>query len=98
MIRERPLLAYPLTYPEASDRFYGYTKKRIAAWYPTAIEQGTKELITGLTRTATALLALRAHQYVGTKSASIRLYREYIADEWTEYLETLYRKWYTRTM
>jgi len=49
-------------------------------------------LITGVTRTATALLALRAQQYVGTKSARIRLYREHIADEWAEYLETLYRK------
>ncbi len=92
VIRERLVLAYPLTYPHAGDRFYGYTKKRIAAWYPAGIEQGTKELITGVTRTATALLALRAQQYVGTKSASIRLYRDYIADEWTEYLETLYRK------
>jgi hypothetical protein len=92
VIRERQVLAYPLSYPDASDRFYGYTKKRIAAWYPAAMEQGTKELITGITRTATALLALRAHQYVGSKSASIRLYREHIADEWTEYLETVYHK------
>jgi hypothetical protein len=92
VLRERPALAYPLSYPDATDRFYGYTKKRIAAWYPAAIEQGTKELIAGVTRTATALLAVRAGQYVGTKRASIRLYREYIADAWAEYLETLYQK------
>jgi hypothetical protein len=92
IIRERLVLTYPLAYPDASDPFYGYTKTRIAAWYPAGDEQGTKELITGVTRTATALLALRAHQYVGTKGASIRLYREYIPDEWAEYLETLYRK------
>jgi hypothetical protein len=92
VIRDRLVLAYPLTYPDASEPFYGYVKKRIADWYPAAIEQGTKELITGVTRTATALLAMRAHQYIGTKSASIRLYRKYIADEWTEYLEMLYRK------
>jgi hypothetical protein len=92
VIRERLVLVYPLTYPDASAPFYGYTKKRIEAWYPTAIEQGTKELITGVTRTATALLALRTQQYVGTKGASIRLYREHIANEWAEYLETLYRK------
>jgi len=81
VIREWPVLVYPLSYPDANDPFYGYTKKRIASWYPAAIEQGTKELITGVMRTATALLALRAQQYVGTKSASIRLYREHIADE-----------------
>ena len=92
VLREQPVLHYPLGYPDPTDPFYGYTKKRIAAWYPAAVEQGTKELITGITRTATALLALQAQEYVGAKSASIRQYRESIGDEWTEYLETLYRK------
>lgn len=92
VIREQRVLAYPLIYPDATDSFYGYTKKRIAAWYPATVEQGTKELISGVTRTATALLALCAQQYVGTKNASIQLYRDYIGDEWSEYLETLYRK------
>jgi hypothetical protein len=92
VIREREVLAYPLTYPDAADPFYGYTRKRIESWYPAGVKYGTKELITGVTRTATALLALCANQYVGTKGASIRLYREHIGDEWAEYLETLYRK------
>src|SRR6266545_5772573 len=92
VIREAMVLAYPLAYPDATDPFYGYTRKRIAAWYPEAVEQGTKELITGATRTATALLALRARQYAGSKRGSIRLYREHIGDVWSEYLETLYRK------
>lgn len=92
VIREQLVLRYPLTYPDPADPFYGYTKKRIIEWYPAAVEQGTKELLTGVTRTATALLALRTQQYVGAKSASIRQYREFIGDEWTEYLETLYRK------
>ena len=92
VMRDQQALAYPLAYPDAGDPFYGYATKRLAAWYPTAIEQGTKELITGITRTATALLALRAGQSVGAKSASIRLYREQIGDAWAEYLELLYRK------
>jgi hypothetical protein len=50
-------------------------KKRIEAWYPAGIEQETKEMITGITRTATALLALRAGQSIGSKSESIRRYR-----------------------
>lgn len=92
VIRLQDVLTYPLGYPDATDPFFGYAKKRISAWYPPAVEQGTKELITGIARTATALLALHAQHYVGTKSASIRAYREYIGDEWSEYLETLYRK------
>src|SRR4051812_43215990 len=58
VMRDQQALTYPLDYPDASDPFYGYATKRLAAWYPTATEQGTKELITGVTRTATALLAL----------------------------------------
>jgi hypothetical protein len=92
VLRAQQALAYPLVYPDADDPFYGYATMRLAAWYPAATKQGTKELITGVTRTATALLALRAGQYVGTKSASILLYREHIGDEWAGYLESLYRK------
>jgi hypothetical protein len=92
VIRETMVLAYPLAYPDATDPFYGYTRKRIAAWYPESVEQGTKELIAGVTRTATALLALRAGQYAGSKRGSIQLYREHIGDVWSDYLETLYRK------
>src|SRR5262249_23596333 len=58
--RDQQALASPLAYPDADDPFYGYATKRLAAWYPAATTQGTKELITGVTRTATALLALRA--------------------------------------
>lgn len=90
MLRQQQTLAYPLTYPDAHDPFYGYTQKRIDHWYPAEVRHGTKELVTGIARTATALVALRAQRYVGTKQASIRLYREAIGDEWSDYLEELY--------
>ena len=92
VIRDQEILTYPLNYPDPQAPFYGYTRKRIASWYPDTVEQGTKELITAVTRTATALLALEAHQYVGTKGASIKSYRAHIDDEWAEYIETLYQK------
>ena len=92
VIRSCEVLSYPLTYPNYEDEFYGYTQKRISVWYPAEIEQGTKELITGALRTATAILALRAGQYVMSKRDSVQRYRAYIHDEWTNYLETLYFK------
>ncbi len=91
VMRQQQVLTYPLEYPDANDPFYGYTQKRIAHWYPQEITQGTKELVTGIARTATALLALRAQRYVGTKQASIQLYREAIGDEWSDYLAALYQ-------
>lgn len=92
VLRGRESLAYPLAYPDAGDPFYGYATKRLAAWYPAEAEHGTKELITGVARTATALLALRSGQYVGSKGASIRMYREQIGGQWADYLEALYRE------
>ncbi|MEM7129452.1 MAG: nucleotidyltransferase domain-containing protein [Chloroflexota bacterium] len=98
VIRNQEVLTYPLGYPDPDDPFYGYTQKRIDAWYPATTTAGTKEIITGVTRTATALLALRAECYVGTKKASVDLYRRQIGDEWSDFLETWYRKgkleWY----
>jgi len=92
IMRDCVVLPYPLTYPDQGGEFYGYDRKRIPEWYPPEIEKGIKELVTGALRTATAILALRAGQYVGTKRDSVRLYRECIHDEWTNYLETLYLK------
>ncbi len=73
VIRERLALTYPLTYPDASDPFYGYTKKRIVAWYPAAIEQGTKELITGVTRTATAYAGVTCPAVCGNEERQYSL-------------------------
>lgn len=92
ILRGQELLHYPLNYPDGADRFFGYTQKRIPEWYPAGVERGTKELISGVTRTATALLALRARQYVASKGGSVRAYREHIGDAWSDYLEMLYRK------
>lgn len=92
IIRDRAVLCYPLTYPDSKSEFYGYERKRISEWYPSEIDQGTKEFVTGVLRTATAMIALKAGQYVGSKRDSVRLYREYVHDEWTDYIEMLYQK------
>ncbi|NKB65654.1 MAG: hypothetical protein GKR89_01215 [Candidatus Latescibacteria bacterium] len=92
VVRQQEVLQVPLDYPDAQAPFYGYTAKRIERWYPEAVEQGTKELITGVSRTARALLALEAGQYVGSKDASVKLYHQHIGGPWADYLETLYQK------
>lgn len=92
VVRDQEVLIYPLAYPDAADHFYGYTQKRIHEWYPAEVTSGTKETITGITRTATALLALHEHCHVGTKKASVELYRRHINDEWTDVVETWYYK------
>lgn len=92
IIRDCMVLSYPLTYPDSTSEFYGYERKRIPEWYTSEIDQGTKELVTGVFRTATAMIVLKAGQYVGSKRDSVRLYREYIHDEWADYIEMLYQK------
>ena len=31
------VLRYPLDYPDPADPLYGYTRKRIAEWYPASV-------------------------------------------------------------
>jgi len=95
IIRDCLVLSYPLTYPDNESEFYGYERKRIPEWYEwysPEIDRGTKELVTGVLRTATAMIALKTGQYVGSKHECVQLYRQYIHDEWTDYLEMLYEK------
>jgi hypothetical protein len=90
----------PLTYPDPAGEFYGYERKRIAAWYPVEVESGTKELVTGMVRATTAVLALQAGEYVVGRADAVELYAAIIGDEWSEYLQTLYgrckRQWQYR--
>jgi len=81
----------PLAYPAPAEEFYGYDRKRVP-WYPPGIERGLKELVTAVTRIATAILAIRTGRFVGSKAESVRVYRDAIGDEWAGYLDVLYRK------
>lgn len=92
IVRDQQVLSYPLCYPDPSDPFYGYTEKRIPVWYPPDVSHGTKEILTGILRTATALVALQSEHYVASKHMSVATYRTTIGGEWSEYLETFYRK------
>ncbi len=95
VMRKCQILSYPLSYPDSESEFYGYERIRIPEWYEwysTEIDRGTKELVTGVLRTATAMIVLRTGQSVGSKHESVQLYRQYMHDEWADYLEMLYEK------
>ncbi|MBV9280344.1 MAG: nucleotidyltransferase domain-containing protein [Chloroflexi bacterium] len=85
-------ISLPLRFPDPEDEFFGYARKRIAAWYPPSVEHGLKELVTTATRLATALVAVHGGRYVGSKGESVRLYREVVGDEWAGDLDLLYTK------
>ncbi|HEX5503315.1 MAG TPA: nucleotidyltransferase domain-containing protein [Thermomicrobiales bacterium] len=89
VLRGATMLVFPLTYPDPTGEFYGYDVFRLGNVYsPTG--RGTKDLVASAGWIATALIALKAGRYVGSKSDSLRLYRECINDEWMTFLADLY--------
>ncbi|MCU0533170.1 MAG: hypothetical protein MUD14_04645 [Hydrococcus sp. Prado102] len=90
-------LVFPLDYPEPESEFYGYDRQTIP--YTDGIERpSTKLLIALVCWMATALIALRAGDYIGSKKEAVDLYKTYIDDEWTELIEQVYyqcrNQWY----
>lgn len=92
MLFGRPLpVVTPLTYPDSSDAFYGYTRRKTRL--PGGGEApGTRDLIRSVGWAATALLALRAGVYVARKRDCHVLYRRHIGDEWSDLLEAIYTR------
>ena len=87
--RKEPGLTYPLGYPDPEGEFYGY--ERWGSFYGGgSFGPGIRILVNSVTMIATALLGLKAHQQVGTKSRSIYDYKKYVHDDWTSYLINLY--------
>jgi predicted nucleotidyltransferase len=81
---------FPLRYPDPDGAFFGYDRKRVDAWYPPEVTQGTKELVATVCWTATALLSLQAGQFAGTRADAVRLYAEAVGDEWAPFVQNLY--------
>jgi predicted nucleotidyltransferase len=81
-------LVYPLDYPDPNGEFYGYDRSQLA--HRDELAQNIQALVNTACWIATMIVAFEAGRTVATKAASIRLYREVIADEWTPWLEALY--------
>jgi hypothetical protein len=91
-LHEAKVLRYPLSYPQPDAEFYGYTQIRIPQWYPSSMHVGIKELVACVCWAATALLALQTGHPVGKKADAVKMYAELIADEWAEFIQTIYGK------
>ena len=89
IVYQRPLpVSRPLHFPNVQDEFYGYANRSIQL--PDGREvPGTRNLIRTIGWAATALLALQAGQYATRKRTCVQLYRQYINDEWSSFLEEL---------
>jgi hypothetical protein len=84
-------LPFPLTYPDPSDPFFGYTARKLRAADGTLVVS-TKRLVHASGFIATALVALRTSLYVDDKRAAISPYHRHIGDAWAAHLEAIHQQ------
>ncbi|GCE13973.1 hypothetical protein [Tengunoibacter tsumagoiensis] len=80
-------LVFPLTYPDPAGEFYGYDTILARPGTP----RGTRVLVALTTWIATFILSLETGRYVGQKSQSMRLCKEYLPhDKRVQLVVTIY--------
>jgi predicted nucleotidyltransferase len=95
MLRNSETVTYPLSYPQPTGEFYGYDQQLLP---PANVKQhNIKKLVTCVCWIATILIAWQSGKTVTGKRASVEMYREYVNDEWTTFIEEVYeygnRQW-----
>lgn len=90
MLRGTETLPDPLIYPQPQGEFYGYDQQLLPPENKKL--HNIKKLVTGVCWAATILIAWQAGNFVPGKAASVQMYREYINDEWTAFIEELYER------
>jgi predicted nucleotidyltransferase len=90
MLRNVETVTLPLSYPQPAGEFYGYDQQQL----PPGNEprHNIKKLVTSVCWIATVLVAWYAGKTVPGKRESVQLYKEYIHDEWTSFLEEMYER------
>ena len=83
-----PEVFVPIDYPDPTDEFYGYARRQMRTLDGTIVI-GTKNLVLSTMWIATALIALRARQYVASKLQAVAHYQRWINDAWTLLLEAI---------
>ena len=87
--RSTKILIFPLAQPDTEAEFYGYERQTIPS--VDGIDRpSSKWLIATVSWIATALVAYRTGQYVGSKSEAVQLYLTQINDQWTHLVEQVY--------
>src|SRR5579863_4698726 len=69
-------LTFSLSYPDPDGEFFGYEQWGTFYGDPYGFGPGTRTLVNAVTMNATATVALKAGQPVGTKSLSVVAYRQ----------------------
>jgi predicted nucleotidyltransferase len=88
MLRHSETVTYPLSYPQPTGEFYGYDQQLLP---PANVEQhNIKKLVTCVCWITTVLIAWHAGKTVTGKRASVEMYRKYVNDEWTTFIEEMY--------
>ena len=90
-----PSVSYPLGYPDPDSKFYGYDQRKVRLFDGREVNS-TRDLVRVTGWAATALLALKARQYVARKSDGHRAYRDHIDDEWASLLTDIHDQCRTR--
>ncbi len=85
-----PLVREPLTYPDADDPFFGYAARDVRLSDGTRVPS-TRNLVRVSGWMATGLLAWTRGRHVVRKSECHLLYRQEIGDEWSAFVEDVYR-------
>ncbi len=91
VIRSAKNLVFPLQQPNAQAEFYGYDRQTIPGVDGVDCPS-TKWLVATVEWIATALVAHRTEQYVGSKKEAVQLYKSNISDQWTTFVEQVYEQ------
>ena len=91
VIRSAKVLIFPLQHPDAQAEFYGYERQMIPG--SDGVERpSSKWLVATVGWIATALIAYRTKQYVGSKGKAAQLYKTQINDKWATLVEQVYEQ------
>ncbi|EKU97663.1 hypothetical protein Lepto7375DRAFT_6895 [Leptolyngbya sp. PCC 7375] len=89
--RSAKVLIFPLQQPDTQAEFYGYERQSIPS--ADGVDcQSSKWLVATVGWIATALVAHRTKQYVGSKGEAVQLYKTQINDQWTTMVEQVYEQ------
>jgi predicted nucleotidyltransferase len=84
-------LSYPINYPEPNAEFYGYDRRQERNIDGVNFNS-TRTIVQNVLWSAGALITRSFRLYIYKKKDCIDLYKKYIGDEWTDFIEEVYAK------
>jgi hypothetical protein len=89
VLRESECVTFPVTYPDPIGEFLGYNKPAM----PPGNQQvnNIKAMVSTASWIASILVSLQTGRTVASKAEAVTLFRTQVGDEWSRYVEELYR-------